>query len=479
MGKVMPICPNRDSFLQGLKNYTKRWIKRRLIEPLSYTFDGNFEEWLSHTNYPEWRKIELRKYESTVVDMLERNAHGELINFTIKLFMKDEHYVKFAQARGIYARDEAAKITFGPWFKGIEHVIYSQPEFIKHVPVSKRANYIYEMLYSEGATYIATDYSSFEAHFTADVMEHCEFVLYEHMLKYANGGREVLELMREVLMGKNTIVNKFVSASCKGRRMSGEMNTSLGNGFSNLMFMGYVAELNGYGDVKGVVEGDDGLFMFVGEHPKTEDFTKLGFIIKLDSYSKISQASFCGNLFDEDSRQIVTDPRKVISMFGWTTAEYRHSKESKKRTLLRCKALSFAHQYPGCPMVGKLSQYGLRVTRGRTNKDMLDFVERNRRLGMWQREKYVEAINARNTDEELYVEPTMGTRLLFEELYGIPVSIQLDFEAYVDSLSTVQPLHYPLLLDFVPESWVQYYQNYVFEFERVPERYALPDTLLN
>ena len=411
MGKVMPICPNRTEFLEGLKSYTERWIKRRGLKPLNYNFNGDFEEWLSNTHYPSWRKDELRKYKDKITDLLERNAHGEMIHFTVKLFMKDEHYVKFAQARGIYARDEAAKIIFGPWFKGIESELYTQPEFIKHVPVRDRANYIYNRLFSEGARYIATDYSSFEAHFTADVMKHCEFLLYEHMLQYANGGPEVLALMKEVLMGENRIVNKFLKAKCIARRMSGEMNTSLGNGFSNLMFMGYVSELKGYGDVVGVVEGDDGLFMFNGKAPCTEDFTELGFIIKLDTYNKISLASFCGNLFDEDSRQIVTDPRKVISMFGWTTAQYRHAKQSKLKTLLRAKALSFAHQYPGCPMVGKLCQYGLRVTRGRTKTDMLTFVDKSRHLGMWERDKYNDAINSTSFDEDLYVEPTMGTQI--------------------------------------------------------------------
>lgn len=474
MGKVMPVVENRSAFLTGLREYTLRWIQRRMISPLTYSFDGNFEEWLDNTGYQEWRKIELRKYKEKITDMLQRNAHGELIYFTIKLFMKDEHYVKWSQSRGIYTRDDAAKIMFGPWFKGIESEIYKQPEFIKHVAVKDRANYIYNKLYTEGGTYIATDYSSYEAHFSADIMENCEFLLYEHMMRYANGGPQVLEIMREVLTGTNKIFNKFVKAECIARRMSGEMNTSLGNGFSNLMFMGYVAELNGYGEVNGVVEGDDGLFAFSGKTPCTEDFTKLGFIIKLDSYTSISRASFCGNLFDEDSRQIVTDPRKVISQFGWTTSEYRHAKPSKLKTLLRCKALSFAHQYPGCPMVGKLAQYGLRVTRGRTNRDLLEFVERNRHLGLWVAGKYKDAINSRTRDEDLYVEPTIGTRLLFEEVYGIPVSVQLDFEKYIDSLSTLQPIDYPLLVDFSPDSWKEYYESYVYEFDRVPERYVLP-----
>ena len=401
---------------------------RRKLQPLTFDFDSDMETWLEKTHYPQWRKDQLRKYKDKVNDLLERNEHGQLCHFMIKLFMKDEHYVDYKHARGIYARDDAAKIVFGPWFKGIENVLYAEPEFIKHVPVRDRPSYIYNKLFVEGSKYVATDYSSFEAHFTAEVMDACEFVLYEYMLQNANGGPDVLKLMREVLTGENIIVNKFVRARCTAKRMSGEMNTSLGNGFSNLMFMGYVCELLGLGEPNGVVEGDDGLFQFLGRAPTTEDFTSLGFLIKLDVYDQISRASFCGNLFDEESLQILTEPCDVICSFGWTTARYRHSNSKKKKTLLRAKALSYAHQYPGCPIIGKLAQYGLRVTRGRSNSDMLNYVERSRDINMWYREQLTAAISFRSTDESLYVEPTLGTRIMFEELYKIPVSLQIKFE---------------------------------------------------
>lgn len=470
LGKVMPAIGDRSSFLSGLKSYVERWIKKRNLSQLSWEFDPDFEVWLSKTNYPLWRKDELREHKEKILDMLQRNAHGELMNFTIKLFMKDEFYVDYKHARGIYARDDAAKIAFGPWFKGMEEIIYAQPEFIKHVPVKDRANYIYSRLFVEGSKYIATDYSSFEAHFDAELMKHCEFVLYEHMLKDANGGPEMLNLMKEVLMGKNRIFNKYVKATCVARRMSGEMNTSLGNGFSNLMFMGYICELMGLGEPNGVVEGDDGLFQFLGRAPTTEDFTKYGFLIKLDTYTQISKASFCGNLFDEDDKQIVTDPLDILSTFGWTTYKYRNASLRKKKTLLRCKALSMAHQYPGCPLIGKLAQYVLRVTRGRTRKDMLDYIEHKRDLDMWQREKMTKILADYTKDEDLYQEPKMGTRLLFEEIYKIDYNTQIKIEQYFDSLDSIQPLNLPLLLDLIPNSWKTFYDTFTASFDRVPDR---------
>lgn len=466
LGKKMPILD--DKFLLGLRKYTENWIKQRNLDKLHWDFDSSLDTWLDKTNYPLWRKNELREHSEKILNLLERNKYKELMHFTIKLFMKDEHYIDFKHARGIYARDDAAKIAFGPWFKGIEEIIYSQPEFIKHVPVSDRAKYIYDMLYVPGSCYVATDYSSFEAHFTQKLMENCEFVLYEYMLKDSNGGPEMLDLMREVLMGKNRIYNKFVRATCLARRMSGEMNTSLGNGFSNLMFMGYVCQEMGIDKVNGVVEGDDGLFQFMGKAPTTEDFSKYGFLIKLDKYDKISQASFCGNLFDEEDKQVVTDPFDILSSFGWTTYKYRNANQKKCRTLLRCKALSMAHQYPGCPIIGSLAQYVLRCTRGRTKKDMISFIENRKDINMWDREKYLRILNDFEKDEDLYRSPGISTRLFFEEQYGINVSVQLKVEDYLNSLHEIQPLEIPLILDLVPDSWKCYFEKFVQEFDIVP-----------
>jgi hypothetical protein len=481
MGKEMPV--RSSEFLTRLKNFVVNWIKINNIPKLNWDHDTSFETWLSKTHYPLWRKDELRKYESKIINMLERNQHGKLIRFVIKLFMKDEHYVDFKHARGIYARDDAAKITFGPWFKAIEEVIYefedeykSKP-FIKHVPVRDRPKYMFERLFMDGAKYIATDYSSFEAHFTKEIMEACEFVLYEHMLSGVCGGEEILDLMKEVLTGTNKIYNRFVDGlfgTCEARRMSGEMNTSLGNGFSNLMFMSFICHEMGL-EARGVVEGDDGLFSFVGKHPQTEDFAKYGFLIKLDAYDQINKASFCGNLFDENDMNIITDPYDVFATFGWTTNRYINASTRKHKMLLRSKALSLAYQYPGCPLIGKLAQYALRMTRSFWT--VSQHIEHRRDISLWERDQILEAVSFSKgkKDLELYVEPGNSTRLLFEELYNIPISTQLIVEEYLDSLTELQELNIPLLSEFAPDSW----QTYFCEFTRTYEKQVPPHELLD
>ena len=158
MGKKLPIPKNKDKFHVDIRATTRRWIRNRKISPISPVADTSRVAWLAQTHYPEWRKIELLKVAEEIDDLFKRNDRGELEHFKVKLFCKEESYVDFKHSRGIYAREDVAKLVFGPYFKLMETEIYKQPEFIKHVPVRDRAEYIVEMLHRDGGHYIATDY---------------------------------------------------------------------------------------------------------------------------------------------------------------------------------------------------------------------------------------------------------------------------------------------------------------------------------
>lgn len=452
MGKELPKVKDRK-FYAKLRLSTKKWLRDRHIQPITPDYDFSLLNWLSKTHYPEWRKAQLREICEEVTHMLERDDCEELKNFKIKLFCKDECYVDFKHARGIYAREDVAKVVFGPFFKAIEEIIYQEKEFIKHVPVRDRAQYISDHLYREGGRYVQTDYSSFEALFNPTLMENCEFVLYEHMLGHIPEGNFMVGLFREVLQGENKISNKYFSAFVKACRMSGEMNTSLGNGFSNLMLMTYVCQDKGL-DCTGVVEGDDGLFVFVGNSPKTQDFTDIGCLIKLETFNELSKASFCGLLFDPEARQIVTDPFEVLAQFGWTTKEYARANNKTLRMLLRSKSLSYIYQYPGCPIISELAEFGLRVTR---SYDIRKYV-RNGKMCMWEREQLIDALDNKHlcVKEPIKIQ----TRLLFEELYGISYTEQLLIEKYLREKNDLSTLKFPTLNDSVPLSWAKYFDNY-------------------
>lgn len=462
MGRKMPL--REHGFLERLRSHTKDAIKYFDLPPVEADYPFLFSEWLAQTNYEQWRKDELIKIHEDYVDLLERNDEGELRHFRVKLFMKAETYMEFKNGRGIYAREDVAKVVFGPYFKEIEKRVYYDPltgegikHFIKHVPVDNRADFIMEEVYIEAFRAVCTDYSSLEAHFDPDFMEACEFVLYDHMLSGNSHGQVALKIMREVLLGVNKIINKYLVAKILGRRMSGEMNTSLGNGWTNLMlFSLWFIEAGGsFEELRGVVEGDDGLFCIPADFlvPEEAFFKKWGCLIKIVVTDDISCASFCGLIFDPEDRKIIADPFKILANFGYTSRRYACSKESKLKMLLRAKAMSCLVQYDGCPIVSVLSKKILELTR---SYDVRSVVCKER--DEWRRGKLIYGMK----NFHKYVNSSVGirTRLLFEQMYGIPVSVQISIEKRIMEMDSIQPLEFPELLSSFPADCLSYFDNY-------------------
>jgi len=441
---IKPPPPDKIKF-SGLKPFVLRWLKKHLT-PLSPDTDTSVETWLKECPYPMYRKQELLKLFLEVLDPADPRYTK------VKSFMKDEVYPTYKHARAINSRHDYFKCRVGPIFKAIEKVIYANPHFIKHVPVKDRANYIFNMLFVPGAKYIATDYTAFESLFTKELMESCEFLLYDYMTQKLPCHDEFMQLCRTILAGENECYFRDFKITVPATRMSGEMCTSLGNGFSNLMLMLYVLESTGCTDVDGVVEGDDGLFRFRGRIPTQAEFEALGLRLKMEVHDSLETASFCGLVFDLEDKLVVTDPLEVLMSFGWTTRRYARSSNSTLKILLRAKSLSLAYQYPGCPIIQSLAKYGLRCTRGIQIGRVLE----GSGLNMWEREQLQEAVRHGHCFREV---PT-GTRHLVERLYGITVEQQRSLEKYLDSLEELMPLDLGALDMLFKPDWTHYFNSY-------------------
>jgi len=386
--------------------------------------------------------------------------------------MKDESYPTYKHPRAINSRSDEFKCAVGPIFKLIEAEVYKLPAFIKHVPVAERPDYIMGRLHREGAIYLATDYTAFESLFVEKLMAACEFELYSYMTKFLPDGANFMRLVREVLGGENLCVFKRFRVRLNATRMSGEMCTSLGNGFSNLMFMLFTCQEAGCTEVDGVVEGDDGLFTMIGNPPKEEDFAKLGLVIKAVEHDTIATASFCGIVFDPIDRINITDPAKVLVNFGWTQRIHNRARPSKLTGLLRCKALSYAYQYPGCPIIQELAAYGLRVTGRVTNAKALELMYQKGK-DSYQRGIVRAAVLQGNIP---WKETGWATRILVERLYGFTVEQQLHIEAYLRSLDKLQPLDDHVLVAKLPLLWGDYFTRYAHVTDRLDDNLEFPAT---
>jgi hypothetical protein len=437
---------------KNLRRFVRDYCKKNFVQILPEA-DTSVETWLTKTNYPEWRKQELREVWKVVESMESMKTTKKW--WKVGSFQKDETYPDYKWPRGINARKDHFKCVAGPIFHLMEEIVYEHPAFIKHVPVSERAAYISERLSGEGGVYVATDYTSFEALFTREIMDCVEFELYDYMTARLPEHNTFMWLVREVLGGKNRCEFRSFVVELLATRMSGEMCTSLGNGFSNLMFMEFVCYLRGATCV-GVVEGDDGLFYVVGTPPTAEDFERLGLVIKLEVFASLSSASFCGLVFDQEELINITDPAKVIATFGWAAGRYARSRSHKKMGLLRCKALSLAHQYPGVPVVAALARYGLRVTEGVDMTSALKTL-RSDSQSRWEASKL-----ANLPDQIPQKDVGPRTRVLMEEKFKLSVELQIAIEKYLDSLTVLKELDCSLFDIWLPASWRHYFVNYVF-----------------
>jgi hypothetical protein len=290
-------------------------------------------------------------------------------------------------------------------------------------------------------------------------MDAVEFELYRYMFSELPCAPYAMDLI-STLKGTRHIRGRGYSYDIEATRMSGEMNTSLGNGFSNLMFMLYACERVGATNVSGIVEGDDGLFVMDGPLPTAQTFLDMGLTIKLDVCESISTASFCGLVFDEEDLITIADPIKNLLKFGWTNRQYLNARDGKLNALLRSKSLSILYQYRNAPIFQALARYGIRMTEG---KRALSASSCN----TYEKFQLENAYQYYNKHAEIaHKTVPIRTRLLMEREFGISVETQLRIESYLDSLTTICPLRLPYIVFRANEDCLKMYDLFVKIYPR-------------
>jgi hypothetical protein len=417
---------------------------------------------LETTSYDANRKAELKNLFDTEIG--EGNEGVMMPEYDeVKGFTKNEFYTTdefkpdnvawdvFKHNRMILSRHDKFKVNIGPVVKAIEEVVFDDPTFIKKVPIRERPRVILERLGSVGP-YMVSDFSSFEAHFSTDIMKCCQFVLIDHMIGHSRP--DIATLYKQVLGGTNKLHGKVFNANLVGKRMSGEMDTSLANGFSNMMLMKFTAcMLNGenFDDENlcvGFVEGDDGLFKFNGKSPSKEDFESINFDCKLEVHENISTTSFCGLLFHEDHPdEVIANPVKHILKFGFADKKYLGVSPSMRMGLLRSKALSGAYCYEKCPILFDFFEKALHFTRGVN-------VRKSIVTGMNAYERSVYDWAVQSGCENRKFGTSYDSRLMMERKFGISLDDQLEIENAMRITKHgifCAPLHV-----YIPESYIYF-----------------------
>lgn len=443
----------------------KEFVKTELAEnftPLSRDTDLSHETFIENAPYPQWRKKEL-------VDKWKlQNFNWETAGtpwqykkwFKLKCFIKDEPYIDWKVSRGIYSRLDEAKNLFGPICQQVANKIMKEcKHFIKYIPVKDRPQFILDMIDNLAMEFVSSDFTSFEAHFTKGRMIDCEIEMFRYMLRDVPHGKKMCDFLQYAkCINPNICIFKFFTFKIEAKRMSGEMDTSLSNGFSNLMWLKFAMKKHNmdFRRIPIVVEGDDALCCLPGKIPQSF-FQEFGLDLKIEIQDKVEHASFCGLVFDKDDKCIITDIFDTVANFGWTKAVYFNSKKSTLQAILRCKALSLAYQYKGCPILTALAKKYLLLTTGVCIKKVIEdrrFIDQYYFAIMQEALEYLD-------QNELDKPIGLGSRNLVEKLYGITIADQILIEKEIDAITDLDaPLKLPVLMKYSPKSYMDYFSKF-------------------
>lgn len=451
VGCMLP--KHKPGLVREIRSYVRAWLRRNLT-PLAANTDVDVGHWLEHTKYEGWRKKQLARSWHAVQDGRALTRR----HYRCSSFVKREHYDTFKYPRSINSRSDPFKCLTGPYFHAIEEELYKLKWFVKQVSVRDRPKVIADT-FRLGEEVRSTDYSSFEASVHPDIMYAVEMQLYSYMLQNLPNYIDIIGHIRRALLGRQNCQMggrrgwQGIRYRCDGTRMSGDMCTSLGNGFLNLMLMSFACTKLG-GEMKGLFEGDDGLCRTTGLVPGKQFFEHLGFNLKIDTCSDAATASFCGNVFVRGGSANVTHPIKGLLKFGWSMSQLRCGSDEEREGLLRAKALSLLASNPGTPILQELALWVLRVI-GR--KGRVCYSGHNGAPSWWEQNL------ARDVDAGR-VEPvsiTREVRVLTRDVFGVSIETQERVESWLKAQTAICPIPKTILGELKPE-WSEAWTDVTF-----------------
>lgn len=435
--------PNRK-LLREFGRFVDRFLKKHLRKVENVDFD----EWLERSHYSAKVRNQLRQVYSKLVGFPKSHYKGfgkaEFMNAGTEQY---EEYVK--SIRCINGVSDAFKVFAGPYMYAIEKILYELPWFAKHIPVCDRPRVVMERLGKFGGPFVVTDYTSFESSFSSEFMKVSECKLFLYML---DRFPLVASFLAKQAHSKHKMYYRGFDVSVMGIRMSGDCHTSLANGFSNLMLTLFCAEKSGV-FCDGLVEGDDGLFYFGGD-VDFEIVKQLGFDLKKEVHSTIYDTKFCGLCFSRSLASFV-DPRFNILKIAWSLSPLRNRSVSVRLGLLRAKALSLLYLAPRCPILSVYCVRLLALTKGK--RAIFD-------NSFWDRELVAQVLS-RNIDTmtEYHRGITYDDRVDFDNMYDVPIDLQLHLEDYLSRIADLSEMrHWSLSCLFVNyHRWAENFRTQV------------------
>lgn len=396
--RILPDYPVDEVTYNEFEQHYKEMVHK--LEPIERL------EFLSHDELDKRWLVPGCKYTQKQIkhfhDLLDQYANGDYRKdlYANQSFIKRELYEEEKFARIINSRSDCFKVITAPYTKTIEEEVYVKTfpqNFIKHHEPEWITSRI-KQIFTDSGVVCETDYSSFESSF-GTMMMRLEKYFFDYMLQ---NNPEVREIIDEAYSRENRLISNLgIITEVFGTRMSGEMWTSLGNGFMNMCLVSFVAKKNkAHADF--IVEGDDCLVGFDKE-VSYDVVKKLGFKLKLELGTTINDLSFCGYKVRRDGKPIVDIERAFRGLSYSRRQEILDKKETRKfkfKEYISTLALSYYFRCQYTPFLNTLLYKIIRsckvdIEKCRNYLDWWSFNQAMRNIDLYQ---VVEPVY----DEEFY-----------------------------------------------------------------------------
>lgn len=263
-GFVEPPNPDPEAFLSWMEVIEKKLKENsRIVSPL--TKDQFLGAYVGRK-----RTIYENAFNSLLVKPLNRE------DSTVKFFVKQEktNFTRKPNSvpRGISPRDPRYHVSLGPYIKRIEKLVYKSidqlwghPTIMKGKNAEKRGKAVlHHWKQYKKPVAVGIDASRFDQHV------HQEALMFEHRvyLEYYTGShkKKLAKLLEKQLVnkGRGYAQDGKVKFKLDGKRMSGDMNTALGNCLLMSTMVYYVLNKHNI-NASFINDGDDGVIFLESE----------------------------------------------------------------------------------------------------------------------------------------------------------------------------------------------------------------------
>lgn len=338
----------------------------------------------------------------------------EPLDARVSMFLKDDKYVdELKEPRCIQYRSKRFHLYVGRFLHPIESAVMEHLERgVRFCAKSRnslgRAEDLYEMWssYSDPVA-VLLDHSKFDAHITVDHLR-LEHWFYTSVVP----DPRLKKVLRWQLMNKGR-TKHGTKYEVQGTRMSGDVNTGLGNTVLNYAMLASWLECCGV-DGRVYVDGDDSVVVLSSAELTKLDYgywKTMGMETKVEYAYEFEHVEFCQCrpvlIAQPDTYRMVRSPVRVLTRAPWTVKKYDEVGYMRLiRTIGWCELASNG----SVPVLQEFASWFMDQGAGRLLRHEIRSLLRDR----------IEHVEVQ--------QPTYLSRLSFEQAWGVPVDLQLYVE---------------------------------------------------